>query len=94
MFPDNKVYIWGFIEFNGSITTCNVFLKLLFTEFFFSLKSFLEREANCASKSGSRKDSRSKTPVISTNQNFPFWATAKSPYSSPIPPRFASEINT
>lgn len=54
------------------------------------LQLMAEREANCASKSGSRKDSRSKTPVISTNQNFPFWATAKSPYSSPIPPRSSS----
>ena len=51
---------------------------------------FSEREANCSSKNGSHKDRRSKTPVISTNQNYPFWATAKSPYSSPIPPRFAS----
>lgn len=92
MFPDNQVYIWGFIEFNGSKTTCYVFD--CFSLNFSFLISILEREANCASKSGSRKDSRSKTPVISTNQNFPFWATAKSPYSSPIPPRFASEINT
>ncbi|XP_061164129.1 uncharacterized protein LOC133173191 isoform X2 [Saccostrea echinata] len=49
-----------------------------------------EREANCSSKNGSHKDKRSKTPVISTNQNFPFWATAKSPYSSPVPPRSSS----
>ncbi|XP_056011493.1 uncharacterized protein LOC125679536 isoform X3 [Ostrea edulis] len=49
-----------------------------------------EKEANSPSKNESRKDRRSKTPVISTNQNYPFWATAKSPYSSPIPPRSSS----
>ncbi|XP_022328128.2 uncharacterized protein LOC111127310 isoform X3 [Crassostrea virginica] len=56
------------------------------------LQLMAEREANCSSKNGSHKDRRSKTPVISTNQNYPFWATAKSPYSSPIPPRSSSRF--